>query len=269
MKKNKCCSYCNESFDSCVDLRHHILLDCFQKQIDDLEPKPVPLNNTSTSTNTSINDINSHNLSHSYNSSDSHNLNATDQSNLNNQCTVNDNSTINVDNTVNITLNIQTPVSFDSSWDISNIEEIEKKLSILCSDIIYTKFLATLLENKKNLNVILDKSKDYGYVYKNDDEKYVQMKLNDIIDSSMMKMREKLKSINHEIKQTNIYNEVSSMNESKIRAKYKEYVSKQPVKELVTDLLSNLYSDKKDESMEIFNNINENNDIEMMKVKGY
>ena len=95
------------------------------------------------------------------------------------------------------------------------------------------------------------------------------MKLNDIIDSSMMKMREKLKSINHEIKQTNIYNDVSLTNESKIRNKYKEYVSKQPVKELVTSLLSNLYSDKKDESMEIFNNINETNDIELMKVKGY
>ena len=39
------------------------------------------------------------------------------------------------------TRNIETPVSFDKSWDISNIDEIEKKLSILCSDIIYTKLL--------------------------------------------------------------------------------------------------------------------------------
>lgn len=268
MKHNKCCSYCNETFNSCIDLKNHILLDCFQKQIDDLEPKQNISNKT-------IGDVISN--THSHNVNDAYNNTATDHSNLNNNCTVNDhstatvndNSTVNVDNTVNITLNIQTPVSFDSSWDISNIEEIEKKLSILCSDIIYTKFLSTLLENKKNLNVILDKSKDYGYVYKNDDEKYVQMKLNDIIDSSMMKMREKLKSINHEIKQTNTYHEVSLINEDKIRNKYKEYINKKPVKELVTNLLSNLYNDKKDESLEIFNNINENNDIELMKVKGY
>jgi len=268
MKKNKSCSYCNESFDSCIDLKNHILLDCFQKQIDDLEPKHDISNKT-------IGDVTSN--THSHNVNDAYNNTATEHSNLNNNCTVNDhstatvndNSTVNVDNTVNITLNIQTPVSFDGAWDISNIEEIEKKLSILCSDIIYTKFLSTLLENKKNLNVILDKSKDYGYVYKNDDEKYVQMKLNDIIDNSMLKMREKLKSINHEIKKTNIYHEASFTNEAKIRNKYKEYVNKKPVKELVTNLLSNLYNDKKDESLEIFNNINENNDIELMKVKGY
>jgi uncharacterized protein (UPF0305 family) len=85
----------------------------------------------------------------------------------------------------------------------------------------------------------------------------------------MLKMREKLKSINHEIKQTNTYHEVSLINEDKIRNKYKDYVNKKPVKELVTNLLSNLYNDKKDESLEIFNNINESNDIELMKVKGY
>ena len=252
MKKNKSCSYCNKTFNSCIDLRHHILLDCFQKQIDDLESKQTSINN-----NTDSHNFTSEKFVHT-------------NTNLNSDCIINiDNSIINVDNTVNITLNIQTPVSFDNNWDLSNIEEIEKKLSILCSDIIYTKFLSTLLENKKNLNVILDKSKDYGYVYKNDDEKYVQMKLNDIIDNSMMKMRERLKIINNEIKKTNIYDEVTTINESKIINKYKEYVKKPKVKELVTGLLSNIYNEKKDESLEIYNNINEKNDEELIKVRGY
>lgn len=185
MKKAKCCSYCKTNFSTFNELRSHILLECFQEEIN--QPA-IPINNLTINGN----------IDNSNNSIDN-------STNIN---------TIN--NNLNLTLNIETPVSFDKSWDISNIDEIEKKLSILCSDIIYTKLLSKILENKKNLNVVLGKNNDYGFVYKNDDEKYVQMKLHDIVDTSMKKLKDNLIELNDNVRNTMEYKETVRINETKI-----------------------------------------------------
>jgi hypothetical protein len=254
MKKNKQCSYCKTRFNSFNELKTHILLECFQKEVDKLDKNKSIIENLTSSCDNSVHIIDK-SIDNSVNNSINH---------INNI-----NNTIN--NNLNITLNIESPVSFDKSWDISNIDEIEKKLSILCSDIIYTKLLNKLLENKKNLNVVLGKNRDYGFVYKNDDEKYVQMKLPDIIDSSMKKLHDNLVELNDIVKNTSEYSEIVRINEKKIDSKYNDYSNIQIIKDTVTEYLSNIYHDAKDKSSEIMENMikNDNYINEIKKICGY
>jgi hypothetical protein len=256
MKKNKQCSYCKNKFNSYNELRTHILLECFQKEIDELYKHKSSIDKSINSTDNSIQIIDK-SIDNSINNSIDNSVNHIN------------NTTIN--NNLNITFNIESPVSFDKSWDISNIDEIEKKLSILCSDIIYTKLLNKLLENKKNLNVVLGKNRDYGFVYKNDDEKYVQMKLPDIIDSSMKKLHDNLVELNDIVKNTTEYSEIVRINEKKIDSKYYDYSNIQNIKDTVTEYLSNIYHESKDKSSEIMENMikNDNYINDIKKICGY
>ena len=49
---------------------------------------------------------------------------------------------------------------------------------------MYTKLLEEILKNEINLNVIIEDETNSGLVYKNDDDKYVNMKIHDIIEKS-------------------------------------------------------------------------------------
>ena len=143
----KCCSYCNKKFSKIQELREHVLIDCFLEEI-------LEKNNNSSNDNTTsvINNID--------NSQKITNINNIDNSHIidNSQKITNNITNITkIDNSTNIILNIQTPISFDKSWDISDIDTLSKKLEILCSDVVYTKLLQKILENKNNLNVVYDK----------------------------------------------------------------------------------------------------------------
>jgi len=53
----------------------------------------------------------------------------------------------------------------------------------MISQFMYTELLEEILKNDINLNVIIDKEKNSGMVYKNNIDKYIQMKLKDIISN--------------------------------------------------------------------------------------
>jgi hypothetical protein len=239
----KCCYKCNKNYDKIQDLRDHILLECFYDN---------PNNDNSININNSINnDTSIQNIDNSVNINDSV-INIDNSININN------------DNSTNIILNIDKPIiSFDKDWDISNIDDIGKKLNILCSDILYSKLLQKILENKQNLNVIFDKKDNYGFVYKNDNEKYVNMKLNDIIESSMQKLHNNLLELNdsiksHKYKNYNEYIEQTNINDEKIKKKMNEFIYKPEIKEHVSNVFSNIFHDKKDDSFDISKNIDYN-----------
>jgi len=61
---------------------------------------------------------------------------------------------------------------------------------------MYTELLEEILKNDINLNVIIDKDNDSGMVYKNNIDKYIQMKLKDIISNTMEKLNNHLNDIN-------------------------------------------------------------------------
>jgi hypothetical protein len=251
----KCCSYCNTKFNKIQELREHVLIDCFLEEI--LEKN----DNTTTDNKSSIiNNDNSHTINNITNNIDNSQKITNNINNI-------DNSIKNIDNsTTNIIINV--PISFDKSWDISNIDTVYKKLEILCSDVLYSKLLEKLLENKKNRNVLFDKKNNIGFVYKNEDEKYISMNMKDIASKSMEKLHENLLEINNDVKKhTNNKNHQEYAKdciekEKKINNKYTGYKDDYGTRNYANESILNIYDDKKDESLEIFENINGSDKIE-------
>jgi hypothetical protein len=245
----KTCSYCNKKFNKIQELREHVLIDCFLEEI--LEKNINPTNDNTPSI---INNDNSHTIINNNNNNNSNNVTNNITNNI-------DNSIKNIDNsTTNIIINV--PISFDKSWDISNIDTVSKKLEILCSDVLYTKLLEKILENEKNRNVLFDKKNNIGFVYENEYKKYISMNMKDIASKSMEKLHENLLEINNDVKKhTNKKNHEEYAKdciekEKKIKNKYTDYKDDYSTRNYANESILNIYNDNKDEAMEIFEKIN-------------
>jgi hypothetical protein len=253
----KCCSYCNKKFNKIQELREHVLIDCFLEEIlDKNNNTSTIINNDNSNTVNNITNDNSHTVNNITN-------------NIDNSQKITNNITNNIDNsTTNIIFNVNPLLSFDKSWDISMINTIQEKLEIVCSEILYTKLLKRIFEDKKNINILYDKKNDYGFVY-NDDNEYISMHINEITKKSMEKINENLLEINNSVKtyknEENYaeYAKISDDNEKKIIDKNKNFKNDYGIKNNVVCLFSQILDNKKDESRKIFEKINGNNKIEL------
>jgi hypothetical protein len=81
-------------------------------------------------------------------------------------------------NIKNININL---VGFDEKWNLSHIEDNLKYLFIF-SEYKYTDLLKEILENIINLNVILDKYSEKGFVYLNETKKFESREQTKIIE---------------------------------------------------------------------------------------
>ena len=215
--KLKKCTLCNTEFSKISELKEHLLLECF------------------------YNSKNIHgniNLSNVYDSNN----------NNNNNNNTNNNNITNNNITNNIYLNIKNPIPFDDNWNISNIDNKDK---IIFSKIMYTNLLSEILKNEINLNVIIDKDNDSGIVYKNDIDKYIKMKSEDIIDKTMLKLKEHLLSINND--SCDYYlKDFLSMSKKIIEKKYDDYIENNDnLKNNVSNIIKNIYNIKKNDALEI------------------
>ena len=224
--KKKECKYCCKKCNKIQDLRNHLLLECFPKEMSKgSNKKESTLNyniiNNNTTTNILSNTIN----------------------NITNNIT-------------NITVNIQTPVSFNENWNLSEISDNEKKFEILCSDVMYTTLLNKILENNVNLNVVIDKQKNIGFVYKNEDEKYVKMKIEEITENSMEKLHDNLLELNNNlIKKESYFKSQSEFNEERIKKKLIDYKQLPDTKKKVNEFLADMFDKKKNEAYQISKNM--------------
>jgi hypothetical protein len=75
-------------------------------------------------------------------------------------------------------------ISFDDNFNGSKIDN-NKKLILLLTTSKFTKTLEKLLENKVNLNVLIDTTTDNGLVY---NKEFINMKHIDIIKKTMSKL---------------------------------------------------------------------------------
>jgi hypothetical protein len=148
--------------------------------------------------------------------------------------------------------------SFNEKWTIEHIDEYLRN-NIFLSGTKYTDLLDEILKDKNNLNVIIEKDSNYGLVYKNEDELYVNMKVKEIIEKSMEKLYEQLNDLylsignDNKIKiNTNILE-----NEKKIMDdKYNNFCNNNNnTKSVVENLLASIYEKKKDEAVVIADNI--------------
>ncbi len=179
-------------------------------------------------------------ISNSYNVSNSNN-------------TLNSNNTNTNINNIEININVS-PIPFDEDWDLSMIS-IASQHNFIFSQMMYSKLLEEILNNKLNLNVIID-DENSGIVYKND--KYTKMKFNDIIDKSMEKLNKNLLDIHNDIEDNfkNFYNK-KFLDESKeiINEKLKNFNIKSDVQKHVRYHLSKIFNDKKEDAINIMKNI--------------
>ena len=155
-------------------------------------------------------------------------------------------------------MDIKNIIPFDQDWDVSQIDEFTKT-KLIFSNIMYTNLLEEILKNEINLNIIIDKNDDSGMVYKNDIEKYIKMKIKDIIDNSMEKLHKNLidfnaKNFNEDFYQTSFLN---SLKESKklIDSKHLDYKNNIEIQQNVTNFISDMFDKKKENAVEISNKI--------------
>ena len=224
-KIKKCC-FCNLEFSKIIDLRKHIIILCFQKELEK-ENKIIE---------TIINGNN--------------NL-------LNSNGNIINNTTINTtQNITNIYLEVKTPaptpIPFDEDWDISNIDN-KTRTSVLMSKFMYTTLLEEILKNELNLNVIIDKNNDVGIVYKNDIDKYINMKSKDIVSNTMDKLNKHLNELN---KADNLcFESVIDFSRKMIRKKHIDFIKDPNINNGVNYCVTNIYSDKKNDAIKMSENV--------------
>jgi hypothetical protein len=161
--------------------------------------------------------------------------------------------TINNINNVNIILNINNtkPVPFDDNWTLSNLNN-KDKANIMISKYMYSLLLTEILENNNNLNVIIDKEKDFGIVYKNDLEKYIKMEIKQIISNSMEKLQQNLLIINNDLKDNGTYDDNYLSNKDKdIKHKFNVFKYDFKTSEIVNKCMTDIFDKKKDLSKKV------------------
>ncbi len=239
--KTKCkkCKFCDNEYARIFDLKKHVLIECFLQNLN--KNNENISNNTIQTTNVNINN-NSNNTTNNTN---------------------NNNNTVN-----NVNIEIKTPIPFDNEWDISKIDKTIKQ-NLLMSNIMYTTLLTEILKNEINLNVIIDTETKSGIVYKNDIDKYIKMKLNDIIDDTMSKLRKHLIDINKESINTHVMPEIIDFSRKIINKKLIDYEkNNNGISKDVVNYISTIYDSRKDEAIRMSNSIIVNESGITNKIKG-
>jgi hypothetical protein len=222
------CTFCNKDFVSSSSLKRHLLSYCKNKK----------QNNVIIDDSVNIN-----------------NVNIDDSINIIN---IDDSVNINIDNSVKINLNINLLSSFDKNWNIEHIDN-NLKLILLLHNSKFTKTLENILDNKSNLNVLLDSTKKEGIVFNED--KIQQKDIKEILRKSMDKLYEQLCGFytdlsNPNILDINISVLSNELNEAKV--KYNNYKKDICIQNKVNELISNIYMKKKDITVnEIKNTLSE------------
>jgi hypothetical protein len=212
-----CCKYCNSEFSLIQQLKKHLILNCYYNEL----IKNENLENN----NININEIK-----------------------IDNSINNNINGNNNIININNIKVEIKNPIPFDNEWDLSKINEHTKQ-NISFSQYMYTSLLEEILKNEINLNVVIDVENDSGMVYKNNIDKYIEMKSKDIVEKTMEKLCIHLHNI-HE--NNNIaFKEIIEFGRRMAKKKYIDYQNSESIQRRVKKNIFGLYKNKKKEAIEI------------------
>lgn len=171
--------------------------------------------------------------------------------------TINNNTTNNTTN--NIMVNILCN-PFDNKFDISHIDNGTKMDLII--NIIYTKALEHILENKNNLNLLLEEGNETAIVYKNEKEKFVRLNKEQFTKNIMKNMKDTLSYMNDETEK-NPY--LTERIDEIINLKYNKYNDEKNTNEIVNEMICKIYDQKKAEVEEVFKNIENVNNVSELK----
>ena len=188
-------------------------------------------------------------------------LDSNNSSNTNN--TTNNFNTINNNYNKNLFVNFNVE-PFDNDWDVSRITKFTRH-SILLSKIMYSNLLDNILQNEKNLNVVIQKDTNTGIVYKNNVDKFITMNMQDIIDKSMEKLNKHLKDFYTESLKDDefvIMDKIFQEQIINIENKYNEFKNNDEIKKKVEEFITQIYDKKKENALKLYNNtlLKNNND---------
>ena len=258
--KIKKCIYCDAEYNRFYELQRHIKKSCkkinFNLKLENNNDVLFDEKNANTGEkfnhNSSIYDNNSQ-QNNSLNQNLNNLINATNMVHYNNQVNSNNvnNITINVYNNTNNNNIVVLP--FDQNWDVSKIDD-KQKLILFLEDKKYSKTMEQILQNDKNLNIIFDKDNDLGLIYKNDAEKFINMKTNDIIDKAMVKIYNHLISFYDEIKCKGYTLSELDSHKELIEKKFQDFNKDKDknTKDLVKNILVDIFDKNKDKAVERF-----------------
>ena len=223
------CIYCNKIFFRKYELKRHVISSCKKKNI------IIKNNNNDITVNDNIDNID--NISRS-------NITINNNQQINNQQI--NNIQINLFNNKNV-IN-----SFDNDWDVTDID-LQKKILLFLADNKYSKTMEEILKNKKNLNILFDKSSDTGLVYKNDIDKFINMKSDDIIISIIYKLYSHLINFYEDIKNNDFIKDLD-IHKDKIKEKYTDFnnIQNKNIKNYVKNILIDIFDKYKDKITEQF-----------------
>ena len=177
------------------------------------------------------------------------------QNNTNNTNIQNIQNNINI---TNISLKIPELIPFDEEWDLSEIKNTDKHL-LMISKIMYTQLLEKILENEKNLNIIIDKDNNTGLVYSNVENKkeYKNMEFEKIIEKSMEKINKHLIDIFKDISGNfnNLYY-LDENNKKIINDKYRNFRIDKNIKKTVENYFFDIFNKNNQKSIQIMTDIN-------------
>jgi hypothetical protein len=163
----------------------------------------------------------------------------------------------NNNNITNITINVNNDsiVSFDKDWDVSHLSNGVKQ-SLVISFVKYTKTLEHILKNDKNINVLLDKDSDKGFIFNNNI--FEEMSKNDIIEKSFLKIYNHIKKFIEDIKKNNEFGidiNLLEKHDEILEIKYNKYYTDNLSKSVIQDFLTEKYENVKDKAFNNYNNI--------------
>ena len=211
------CIYCEKIFFRKYELKRHVLSSCKKKNNNILtNADPTNKSNVVINNNQQINNQQINNI----------------QINV-----FNDNNIIN---------------SFDNEWDLTDID-LQKKILLFLADNKYSKTMEEILKNNKNLNILFDKTSDTGLVYKNDIDKFINIKSDDIIISIIYKLYSHLINFYDEIKNNDFIKDLD-IHKDKIEEKYTDFNNSQSknIKNYVKNILIDIFDKHKDKITEQF-----------------
>ena len=129
----------------------------------------------------------------------------------------------------------------------------------------YTTLLTELLENDKNLNIIIEENTNEALVFKNLEEKYVNMKKKDLYSKTMEKLKNILVDMTSNIitspsSETNYSNILKQNLETEIEGiirKYDDYEENNEIRNNANISLEKVFITKKNEAELIAQKISE------------
>lgn len=180
--------------------------------------------------------------------------------------TINNNQQINNQQINNISINIYNNSNvvnekgetimygFNEEWDISKID-LHKKLLLFISDNKYSNTMEEILKNDKNMNILLGENDNDAIVFQ--ENKFMNVNNDEIIVKTMYKLYNHLLKFYTDIKEEEDFmNKDLNIHKNSLKEKYDSFNNSNMTKEIVKNILLDIFHNKKDEVLEKFSEFN-------------